>query len=100
MIYVLTNQFPQVILVKRFIMKLELTEKEAELIVSALLFTASGDACIDIKPAQEKILVEIAKKIGVKEVNTAYIYGEARFFERQKITKSILKNFNIRREGI
>lgn len=81
-------------------MKLELTEKEAELVVSALLFTASGDACIEMKPAHEKILVEIAKKIGVKEVKTAYIYGPDFQFDRPKTTKSILKNFNIRREGI
>jgi hypothetical protein len=78
-------------------MKLNLTEKEAELLVSALLFTATADACIDLKKADEAVLVDIAKRVGVKEVSTAYIYGEPPF-ECPKITKSILKNFTIRRE--
>lgn len=81
-------------------MKIELTEKENELITSALLFMASCDVSVDITDTQRKKLITLAKKVGTKKVTTAYVYGSDFQFDDETLTKQILKNFNIRREGI
>jgi len=78
---------------------MRLTNKEKELIVSALVFTASGDVCIDITKADRKTLVGLAKKFGPVKVTTAYVYGPDKQFDDPTIVKSIIKNFDIRREG-
>ena len=78
---------------------MKLTAKELELLSSALIFTATADACIDITAKDRKLLVDIAKRIGAKKITTAYIFqGSFDRFEEPTITKSILKNFDIRKE--
>ena len=80
-------------------MNIKLTEKELELLSSALIFTSTTDACIDVTAKDRKLLIDIAKRFGAKNITSAYIYqGNFDEFEEPTITKSILKNFNIRKE--
>lgn len=75
----------------------KLTNEELELIVTALLFSASEDICMDIVEEDEKKMIEIAKQIYKNKLNlklTKLSCDKEMEFSNNK-TKEILENFNL-----
>ncbi len=71
----------------------KLSKKEREIIVSCLLGFASADICFD--DVEPKALLKIAKKMGIKKVKTAYLFGTD-YLDDEKMAKEIQDNFKIK----
>ena len=69
------------------------TQEEKKLVVSALIFTACSDVCIDLNDDQRNHMIEIAKMFQADPIESLEIFGD--IFEEEDIVNKVMDNFKI-----
>ncbi len=79
---------------------MKLSKRDLQIVVNALIFTGTTDACISTMKGQKKyvnLAVKMKKMFNVDPDATIYLY-KGSCYEEPEIAKKIVKNFSIKIE--